>query len=132
MTPREFWNLAGRAGRMNHDSIGVVGLAAGNEPGKIVEYVSRATGELVSRLVNMLDELYNAWRLNELETVIQHEQWEDFRCYVAHLWNEKKNLDAVLADTEQLLRHTFGYGILQTSAKGRSNQNDYRSLQGHL
>ena len=57
MTPREFWNLAGRAGRINHDSIGVVGLAAGNEQGKIVEYVSRAAGELVSRLVNMLDEL---------------------------------------------------------------------------
>ncbi len=79
MTPREFWNLAGRAGRMNHDSIGVVGLAAGNEPGKIVEYVSRATGELVSRLVNMLDELDDAGRLNELEAVIQDEQWEDFR-----------------------------------------------------
>ena len=120
MTPREFWNLAGRAGRMNHDSIGVVGLAAGNEPDKIVEYVSSATGELVSRLVNMLDELDDAGRLNELETVIQNEQWEDFRCYVAHLWNEKKNLDAVLADTEQLLRHTFGYGVLQTSAKGRA------------
>jgi len=58
--------------------------------------------------------------LNELETVIQDEQWEDFRCYVAHLWNEKKNPDAVLADTEQLLRHTFGYGVLQTSAKGRA------------
>ena len=120
MNPREFWNLAGRAGRMNHDSIGVVGLAAGNEPDKIVEYVSRATGELVSRLVNMLDELDNAGRLNKLEAVIQDEQWEDFRCYVAHLWSEKKNLDAVLADTEQLLRHTFGYGVLQTSAKGRA------------
>jgi len=120
MPVRDFWNLAGRAGRMNHDSIGVVGLAAGNEPDKIVEYVSRATGELVSRLVNMLGELDNAGRLNELETVIQDEQWEDFRCYVAHLWSEKKNLDAVLADTEQLLRHTFGYGVLRTSAKGRA------------
>jgi len=115
MSPREFWNLAGRAGRMNHDSIGVVGLAAGNEPDKIVEYVSRATGELVSRLVNMLNALDKAGRLNDLETVMQEEQWEDFRCYVAHLWNEKKNLEAVLADTEQLLRNTFGYGVLRAS-----------------
>lgn len=120
MSPREFWNLAGRAGRVGHDSIGVVGLAAGNEPEKIVEYVSRATGELVSRLVNMLNELEAAGRLNNLETVIMEEQWDDFRCYVAHLWNEKKNLDAVLADTEQLLRNTFGYGVLRTTGSGRA------------
>ncbi len=120
MSPREFWNLAGRAGRMNHDSVGVVGLAADNEPEKIVEYVSRATGELASRLVNLLNELEKAGRLNDLESVIQEEQWEDFRCYVAHLWNEKKNLDAVLADTEQLLRNTFGYGLLRSKQRDRS------------
>ena len=119
MSPREFWNLAGRAGRMNHDSVGVVGLAAGNEPGKIVKYVSRVTGELASRLVNLLKELEKAGRLNDLESVIQEEQWEDFRCYVAHLWNEKKNLDAVLADTEQLLRNTFGYGLLRSKQSDR-------------
>ncbi len=114
MSPREFWNLAGRAGRMNHDSVGVVGIAAGNEPQKIIEYVSRATGELASRLVTMLDELEAVGKLNELSVVFQDEQWEDFRCYVAHLWNEKKNLDAVLSDTEQLLRNTFGYGMLES------------------
>lgn len=120
MSPREFWNLAGRAGRMNHDSVGVVGIAAGNEPEKIMEYVSRATGELVSRLVNLLNELEKTGRLNDLESVIQEEQWEDFRCYVAHLWNEKKNLDAILADTEQLLRNTFGYGLLRSKQSDRS------------
>jgi len=120
MSPREFWNLAGRAGRMNHDSIGVVGLARGNEPDKIVEYVGRATGELVSRLVNMLDSLEKVGRLNDLEAVLQEEQWEDFRCYVAHLWSEKKNLEAVLADTEQLLRNTFGYGVLRASNTGKA------------
>jgi len=120
MSPREFWNLAGRAGRMNHDSVGVIGIAAGKEPEKIVEYVSRATGELSSRLVNLLNELEEAGELNDLESVIQEEQWEDFRCYVAHLWNEKKNLDAVLADTEQLLRNTFGYGLLRSKRSDRS------------
>jgi len=114
MSPREFWNLAGRAGRMNHDSVGVVGLAAGNEPQSIIEYVSRATGELASRLVKMLDELEQEGNLNNLRFVIQNEQWDDFRCYVAHLWNEKKNLDAVLSNTEQLLRNTLGYGWLES------------------
>ena len=120
MAPRDFWNLAGRAGRMHHDSVGVVGLAAGNRSQEIVEYVSRATGALISSLVNMLNNLEQAGRLHELESVIQGEQWEDFRCYVAHLWNEKKDLDAVLADTEQLLRNTYGYGILRASADGKA------------
>jgi replicative superfamily II helicase len=119
MSPREFWNLAGRAGRMNHDSVGVVGLAAGTEPEKIMGYVNRATGELASRLVNLLNEWEEVGRLNDLESVIQEDQWEDFRCYVAHLWNEKKNLDAVLADTEQLLRNTFGYGLLRSKQSDR-------------
>ena len=120
MSPREFWNLAGRAGRMDHDSVGVVGIAAGDQPEKIVEFVSRATGELASRLVNLLNELEEAGKLNDLESVIQEDQWEDFRCYVAHLWNEKKNLDAVLADTEQLLRNTFGYGLLRSKQSDRT------------
>lgn len=120
MLPRDFWNLAGRAGRMNHDSVGVVGLAAGDKPQEIIEYVSRATGELVSRLVNLLNDLELIGRLNDLDSVIQEEQWDDFRCYVAHLWNEKKNLDAVLADTEQLLRNTFGYGLLRSSPAGKA------------
>ncbi len=119
MTFREFWNLAGRAGRIGHDSVGVVGIAAGSEPGEIAEYVSRHTGELVSRLVGMLNTLDNAGRLNDLSSVIEEEQWVDFRCYIAHLWNEKKNLDAVLTDTEQILRNTYGYGVLRSSPDGQ-------------
>jgi len=118
MKPRDFWNLAGRAGRLQHDSVGVIGIAAGKEPGKIMQYVSQATGELISQLVKLLDELEQAGELKNLAAVINREQWTDFRCYVAHLWNEKKNLDAVLAETEQLLRNTYGYGVLRSTPGG--------------
>lgn len=132
MSPREFWNLAGRAGRMNHDSVGVVGIAAGTEPQKIIEYVCRATGELVSQLVALIDNFDESKKdleklfkkqLTDLEFVINSEQWEDFRCYVAHLLNEKKNLDAVLSDTEQLLRNTFGYGLLESRPDQKTKAN---------
>lgn len=113
MTTRAFWNLAGRAGRFEHDSVGVVGLAEGSDPDAVRSYVSRATGDLVSRLVSLLDQIDAQGELHQLSTVIQAEQWADFRSYVAHLWREKQNLDAVLAETEQLLRNTFGYGVLQ-------------------
>ena len=115
MTSREFWNLAGRAGRIDQDSVGVVGLAEGDKPGEVEEYVSRATGELVSQLVEMLDKLDKVGKLNDLHRILwKKEEWVDFRCYVAHLWREKKNIDAVLSDTEQLLRNTFGYGLLES------------------
>lgn len=118
MSSRDFWNLAGRAGRINHDSVGIVGLAAGSNPEKIMEYVSRSTGELVSRLVNLLDDLEQTGRLNQLEAIILDDQWDDFRCYIAHLLNQKKDIEAVLADTEQLLRNTLGYGVLRSSPSG--------------
>ena len=119
MTPRDFWNLAGRAGRINQDSVGVVGLAGGTDNTKIIEFVSRQTGALVSRFVNMLNEIDMQGKLNNLDAVIQQPQWDDFRCYIAHLWSEKKNLDAVLSDTEQLLRNTYGYGLLKDVENGK-------------
>ena len=119
MAPREFWNLAGRAGRLGHDSVGVVGLCEGVDRGAIIDFVSRSTGALVSRLVVLLDELASAGKLGQLSEHLWMDQWEDFRCYVAHLWAEKNNLDAVLADSEQILRNTYGYTSLRNDPAQR-------------
>ena len=119
MAPREFWNLAGRAGRLGQDSVGVVGLCEGTDRDAVLQFVSQATGALVSRLVALLDELESDGLLHELSRYIWTEQWEDFRCYVAHLWAEKQNLDAVLSETEQLLRHTYGYTSLRNDPQQR-------------
>ena len=120
MDSREFWNLAGRAGRIAHDSVGVVGLAEGKSREDIVDFVSRSTGALVSRLVKLLDDLADQGELNNLANVLWKDQWEDFRCYIAHLWAEKKNLEAVLADSEQLLRQTYGYTVLRNDPDQRN------------
>ena len=119
IAPREFWNLAGRAGRIGHDSVGIVGLAEGTDHDALVEFVSRNTGALVSRLVVLLDKLAAQGSLAQLSDVLWQDQWEDFRCYIAHLWAEKKNLDAVLADSEQLLRQTYGYTSMRNDPKQR-------------
>ena len=120
MAPREFWNLAGRAGRIGQDSIGVVGLAEGTDRQASIDFISRNTGALVSRLVTLMDELAEQGDINRLSDVLWQDQWEDFRCYIAHLWAEKKNLDAVLADTEQLLRQTYGYTSLRNDPDRRA------------
>ena len=116
---REFWNLAGRAGRIGHDSVGVVGLSEGTNRDAMMEFVSRNTGALISRLVVLLDELADQGSLAQLSEVLWKDQWEDFRCYIAHLWAEKKNLDAVLADSEQLLRQTYGYTSMRNDPEQR-------------
>lgn len=119
ISPREFWNLAGRAGRIGHDSVGVIGLAEGTNRDALIDFVSRNTGALVSRLVVLLDELAAQGNLAQLTDVFWKDQWDDFRCYIAHLWAEKKNLDSVLADTEQLLRQTYGYTSMRNDPEQR-------------
>ena len=113
IAPREFWNLVGRAGRIDHDSVGVVGIAQGTNREANIEFIGRNIGTLVSRLVTLLDQLEEQGNLANLSQVLGQDQWQDFRCYIAHLWAEKKNLDAVLADSEQLMRQTFGYTTLR-------------------
>ena len=119
MSAREFWNLAGRAGRIDHDSVGVIGLAEGSDPDSVREFVSRSTGKLISRLVSQLNELAEQGKLGKLSELLREDQWEDFRCYIAHLWAEKRNLNAVLSSSEQLLRCTFGYTSLRNDPSQR-------------
>lgn len=119
ISPRDFWNLAGRAGRIGHDSVGVVGLAEGTDRDALIKFISRSTGALVSRLVIQLDELMAQGNLSQLSEVLWQDQWVDFRCYIAHLWAEKKNLDAVLSDSEQLLRQTYGYTSMRNDPEQR-------------
>lgn len=119
MSPREFWNLAGRAGRIGQDSVGVIGIAEGIDREEKIDFLSRATGALASRLVALIDDLAAQGQLSDLDTVLLQDQWEDFRCYIAHLWAEKKNLDAVLAESEQFLRKTYGYTTLRNDPAQR-------------
>jgi replicative superfamily II helicase len=117
---REFWNLAGRAGRMNQESVGVVGIADANRGDEIRGYVRDAAGELASQLVTIVAGLDQANDGETLLKVIHKEQWEDFRCYVNHLVHEIRNLDRVIASVEESLRNTYGYRVLQESTQGQA------------
>ena len=122
MTPREFWNLAGRAGRVGQDSVGVVGLATESEEKsrRLRKFIGAATADLVSRLIKLLDDIVDRSPQARLRAVIQGQQWADFRSFVAHLLREANDLRRLQNQTEQLLRSTFGYSLLR-------GQNDPRS-----
>jgi len=127
MTYREFWNLAGRAGRIGQDNIGIVGIACDSENKErdLISYVQESTGNLTSRLITILKELEDRGKLNDLESMMHASQWEDFRCYIAHLLNEKKELQATLNEMDQMLSNTFGYSEL----KGMNLQQSEKLLQ---
>lgn len=119
MTPREFWNLVGRAGRIGQNSLGLVGLACGiSDKEKLTRFVSEKTGALVSRLVELINEIEESGELYDLERHIYKEEWTDFRCYIAHLCNQRGRLDDILSDMEQLLRNTLGYNAIKASQNG--------------
>jgi len=122
MPPRDFWNLAGRAGRVFQESLGVVGIAAKGgdrksqlEVRSIVNYHSEA---LVSTLIGMVEEALAAGGSLDLDTVIHVPQWREFWGYLAHVYNQTKSADAMATQAEQILRNTLGYRSLEKKARG--------------
>ena len=123
MSYREFWNLAGRAGRVGQDNVGVIGIACDTveKERDLIGYVQESTGDLTSRLVAILKSLDDD-ELNDLERMMYAPQWEDFRCYIAHLLNEKKELQATLNEMDRMLSNTFGYSELKSLNPHQSEQ----------
>lgn len=122
MTPREFWNLAGRAGRVGQDSVGVVGIATKDDQTtlNLTRFLGEATKALASRLVAMLDEILDRSPLAQLMAVINDLQWADFRSFVAHLLREVDDLQQLVGQTEAILRGTLGYTVLKSQNDARS------------
>ena len=117
MSYREFWNLAGRAGRIGQENIGVIGIACDDKykARELTKYVTQNTENLISQLVNILTQLDDSGKLNDLEEMWKLDDLQDFRCYIAHLLNEKKDLQATLNDMDQMLTNTFGYNELKAN-----------------
>ncbi|MCK9263775.1 MAG: DEAD/DEAH box helicase [Deltaproteobacteria bacterium] len=131
MTPREFWNLAGRAGRVGQDSVGVVGIAADTEEKitRLKEFVAEATKDLVSRLIKMIDDILDRTPEAQLMAVIHDAQWADFRSFVAHLLKEARNVDILRTQTEQVLRSTYGYSLMRGDDSQRSQYRATRLIE---
>jgi len=91
MSKRAFWNLAGRAGRVGQDSVGIVGVAAGRDQREVAKFIAHRHGGLVSRLATMIRQIDEA-KMGDMVAVLHEPQWSDFRSYIAHLWNEQKTL----------------------------------------
>lgn len=116
MPVRDFWNLVGRAGRMEQSSLGVVGIAVGDRNGKdmlkTVEFVKNKTENLTSILVELVEDALKRQEEFNLEMIGNQDEWSAFLQYIAHMYNQSENLGRLVSELEMTLRRTYGYFLL--------------------
>jgi replicative superfamily II helicase len=122
MPNRDFWNLAGRAGRVYSSSPGTIGIAVkggvdSQDSVKLMQYVKSGTEELISSLVKMVNEALS--RSNEInfKKLYNEPGWSMFLQYIAHMFRQAKDLGEFIAETEMTLRRTYGYNQLSDKNK---------------
>ena len=116
MPTRDFLNLIGRAGRIDQPSVGIVGLAVDYSDQKkvrqITKYVNTVANDLVSVLVNMVNDALKLTDELDLSLLAYYPEWSSFLQYIAHIKNQTQNLDEFVGEIELTLRSTYGYNQL--------------------
>ncbi len=123
MPPEDFWNIAGRAGRVSQGRLGVIVLAA-NDPSKaatLQEFVKRQSGELNSALISLAQEAHEI--LDDLGIIVYHyPAWSTFVQYLAHTYRQMGQPEEFTDKVEQVLRNTFGFEKLRSQDSALANR----------
>jgi len=115
MSPEDFWNIAGRAGRIGQGSVGIVTLVADNDSKASIlrNFINHQSGELNSALVTLAREAGEM--LENLGAIVyRHPEWSAFLQYLAHTYRQMGKPEAFVNEIEQVLRGTFGYEKLRS------------------
>lgn len=116
MPPEDFWNVAGRAGRVSQGQLGVVAVVAKDqqEVAKRKEFINKQTGDLNSALVQLAqaaaDELSDLGRI-----VYNHPEWSSFLQYLVHTYRQMGAPVNFADQIEQVLRGTLGFEKLRVT-----------------
>lgn len=123
MPPEDFWNIAGRAGRVDQGSLGVVALVAANEAKKesVKSFINKQSGELNSALISMVQEagdlIDNLGRIVYLQP-----EWSSFVQYLAHTYRQLGEPEDFISQIEQVLRGTYGFEKLRNQEPNKVNR----------
>ena len=120
MPPEDFWNIAGRAGRVDQGDLGSVALA-GHDDAKakqLEKFIGRSVGALNSTLIEMVQQAAASGSLLKLETLSWQPGWSSFLQYLAHTYRQIGSHERFAAQVEQVLRGTLGFQALRKSHKG--------------
>ncbi len=111
LRPDEFWNVAGRAGRLFQDSLGLVVFASTTTRDEDVEkFVDASVQHLASALEEMIaDTISKGWELDLKRLVKSDAKWSSFVQFLSHTYRQINDHSRFVADTEMLLRRTYAY-----------------------
>jgi len=111
LRPDEFWNVAGRAGRLFQDTLGLVLFASTTTSDEdIRKYVDSNVQHLSSALEVMIsDTMAKGWELDLRRLVKNDSKWSSFVQFLSHSYRQINDHGRFIADTEMLLRRTYAY-----------------------
>lgn len=120
MPPEDFWNIAGRAGRVDQGDLGIVAFVGHNDAKveKLREFIGRSVGALNSTLIEMVQRADAEGKLLQLETLSHQAEWSSFVQYLAHTYRQIGDHERFAAEVEQVLRGTLGFQALRKDHKG--------------
>ncbi|MDN7726281.1 DEAD/DEAH box helicase [Burkholderia gladioli] len=121
LTPSEFWNIAGRAGRVGLADKGFIVFASGNHREKWEKYTRHLSESIVSAL---LDVLVSA--INEPSLKKAYRKYPQIRPFLQYLAHAAANLTVrgALTSLEEILEASFANSI----ASGREERRALRDL----
>lgn len=124
MPPEDFWNIAGRAGRVDQGDLGVVALVATDEKRalELRAFVAQATGSLNSTLIDLVKKAAEEGKLLQLESLAWQPGWSAFLQYLAHTYRQIGDHERFAAEVEQVLRGTLGFQALRRSHRSWADQ----------
>jgi len=123
MPPEDFWNIAGRAGRIDQGSLGVVALVADGAPKAeaLRKFINNQSGELNSALITLACEAGDL--MSDLEAIVySRPEWSTFVQYLVHTYRQMGQPEGFADEIEQVLRGTFGFEKLRTQDSTLSNR----------
>ena len=115
MPPEDFWNLAGRAGRVDQGNVGIIALAANNDEkaAKLREFIGRQVSSLNSTLITMVQEVLEEGHSLELNTLFYRPEWSAFLQYLVHTYRQIGDPERFSNEIERVLRGTLGFETLR-------------------
>ena len=122
--PEDFWNIAGRAGRVDQGDLGIIALVANSEKKakEIKKFIRRSVGALNSTLIEMVKKAIERGDLLSLDAMAWQPEWSAFLQYLAHTYRQIGNHERFAAEVEQVLRGTLGFQALRKSHQGWADQ----------
>jgi len=114
MPPEDFWNIAGRAGRLSQGQLGVVILAADSleKKEKLIKFINSNIGDINSSLITLALEAEE--ELDNLGKVyLRKPEWSSFLQYLAHTYRQMGDSSNFTNQIEQILRGTLGFEKLR-------------------